>query len=204
MTKWNSVPNQTVIDTTVENMRQRNFNVTIVKNKESVLAALKEIIPQGADVMTGSSTSLIQAGVTDFLQTPEAYWTNIQAKVWAENDEEKRNKLRREAVTSDYFMASVNAVTEDGQLIAVDASGSRVTAIPYAAKKVVLVIGAQKITANLEEAMARIREYVFPLEDARAQVAYGMGSTLAKWIIIEKEVDPTRIHIVLVTEDLGY
>ena len=89
-------------------------------------------------------------------------------------------------------------------MVAVDRSGSRVSAYPFAAKKVILIIGAQKITANLEQAMRRIREYVFPLEDNRAKKAYGMGSALGKWVIIENEFEKDRISIVLVKEILGF
>jgi hypothetical protein len=112
--------------------------------------------------------------------------------------------MRRKSVTADYFISSVNAVTEDGVLLAVDATGSRVGAMPFAAKKLVLVIGAQKITKNLEEAIKRIKEYVLPKENKRAMEAYGMGTIFGKWVIIEKETSPSRIKVILVEESLGF
>jgi hypothetical protein len=75
------------------------------------------------------------------------------------------------------FLGSVNAITQAGELVACDASGSRVGAYPFAAKKLVLVAGIQKIVPTLEDAIKRIREYVYPLEDKRAMKAYGMHSS---------------------------
>jgi len=112
--------------------------------------------------------------------------------------------LRRKSVTAEYFLGSVGAVAETGELIAVDQSGSRVGAYPFAAKEVMLVVGYQKITPNLEQAMRRIREYVYYLEDERARKAYGVGTTFGKWVIIEREIRKDRITILLVREPLGF
>jgi hypothetical protein len=113
--------------------------------------------------------------------------------------------LRRKSLTdADYFLASINAITEDGRLIAVDATGSRVGAFPFAAKKIILVAGEQKIVTDLEAGMKRIKEYVFPLENERMKKSYGMGSTFGKWVIIEREFIPQRITLILVKEKLGF
>ena len=88
--------------------------------------------------------------------------------------------------------------------MACDASGSRGTAYPFAAKNLILVAGVQKITTTLDEAMKRVREYVYPLEDERAKKAYGMSSTTGKWVIIEREIIPNRTTLILVKEKLGF
>lgn len=204
MSKWKNIPSDEVISTTVENMRQRGFNPEVVATKTEALNRIKALIPQGGEVMTGSSTTLKEIGLSDYLETNAHSWTNVHAEILAENDAQKRAKLRRQASSSDFFLASANAIAQTGELIFADASGSRVTALPYAAGTVILVVGVQKITDSLESAIKRVREYVFPLEDKRAQEAYGVHSGFGKWLIIENEFTPGRIKVILVKEALGF
>ena len=185
-------------------MRERNFDVQIVTSKKAALEKLKELLPQGAEVMTGSSTTLKQIGFMDYLDSADSQLVSLQAKVNRENDSAKRNLLRRQAVLADYFLASPNAITKDGILVSVDQTGSRTGAMPFAAGQLILVVGAQKLTTNLDEAMRRVREYVFPLEDKRSLVAYGAHSSFGKWVLIEKEITPHRIQVILVEEALGF
>lgn len=201
---FDTVPNQKVIDATIKAMQERGFNAEFISDSQAALAKLKAFIPSGAEVVTGSSTTLNQIGFMDYLNSDQHDWKNLNAQIQSENDNEKRRELRRHANTAEYFVASVNAVTEDGQLVAVDLSGSRVGALPFSAQKVILVVGAQKIMPNLEEAMKRIREYVFPREDERAQAAYGAHSAFGKWLIIEREIIKDRINVLIVPENLGF
>ncbi len=185
-------------------MKERNFEAAVVKDKKAALKFLQDLFPKQAQVMTASSTTLNEIGFTDFLNAPNAPVTSVHGLISQENDESKRHRLRKQAIMAEYFLASPNAVTEDGIIVAVDATGSRVGAMPYAAEHLVLVVGAQKIVSNLDEAMRRIREYVFPKEDQRALQAYGAHSSFGKWVILEREVVPGRIIVVLVEESLGF
>jgi L-lactate utilization protein LutC len=185
-------------------MKERNFEAVVVKDKKAALKFLQDLFPKQAQVMTASSTTLNEIGFTDFLNAPDAPVTSVHGLINQENDESKRHQLRKQAIMAEYFLASPNAVTEDGIIVAVDATGSRVGAMPYAAEHLVLVVGAQKIVQNLDEAMRRIREYVFPKEDQRALQAYGAHSSFGKWVILEREVVPGRITVVLVEEALGF
>lgn len=192
------------LETLASQMRKNNFEVEVVASKAAALEAVKNSLPSGAEVMAGSSITLKEIGFVDYLSSKDSKFISLQEQISHENDEQKRQDLRRRSVTADYFVSSVNAVTADGILVAVDASGSRVGAMPFAAKKLILVVGSQKIAKNLEEAMQRIREYVFPKENERAMAAYGMNSSLNKWVIIEKEIFPSRIKVILVEEALGF
>lgn len=202
---FNTIPTMDVINKTTEALKNRGINVILVNNKEEALDKLKSTIPPASKIMNGSSTSLIEIGFMDYLKSGKHPWKNLIEEILQEKDWIKQSNLRRRAIVdADYFLGSINAISEDGQLVAVDASGSRVGAYPFAAGKLILVAGVQKIVPNLENAMSRIREYVFPLEDARAKKAYGMESALAKWIIIEREMSPQRTTLILVKEKLGY
>lgn len=204
MSNWTTLPDKKTVQKTQKNLEERGFTVEIFPNGESAFEFIQRHIPAGSEVMAGSSTSLDQIGFTDLLKEGKHQWRNLNAEIWAENDEQKRNELRRKSVTAEYFLASANALTEEGQIVAVDASGSRVGAFHFAAKHLILVVGTNKIEKDLETARRRIREHVFPLEDKRMQEAYGMGSNLSKWVILEKEFTPGRVTVLLVEEELGF
>lgn len=129
---------------------------------------------------------------------------NLHESIFAESDPKKQAELRRKAVTADYFLASVNAVAETGELFACDASGSRVGAFPYAAGHLILVSGVNKIVPTWDDGIRRLREFAFPLEDKRAREAYETPSNVSKIVVIEKEFTPGRIHLILVKEKLGF
>lgn len=193
------------LEATAEALRRNGMEVIIVDTRQEALERMSESIPKGASVMNGSSTSLAEIGMIDRLKSADNGWNNLHDELLKETDWAKQGELRRKAIAdADVFLGSVNAVTEDGKLIAVDATGSRVGAYVYVAKKVLLVVGKQKIVANLDDAMKRITDVVFPLEDERAKKAYGMGSGFGKWIMIERESVPGRIVVILVKENLGF
>jgi predicted metalloprotease len=98
----------------------------------------------------------------------------------------------------------VNAIARTGELVGGDLTGSRVGAWPFAAKNLVLVAGVNKIVPTLSDALERVREYVYPLENARAQHAYGVPSRIGKCVILAYEAVPGRITLVLVNDTLGY
>lgn len=202
--KWTTPASEEVLADTIKNLNGHNFAVTLVNTKEEALAKIKEILPETAQVSTASSTTLNEIGFSDYLQSGSHQYDNLSAKTWAEEDNDKRNNLRRQSLTADYVLGSVNAITEDGKLVAVDNTGSRVSAYAFAAKNLILVASTNKIVKNVDEAMTRIKEYIFPLEDARMQQAYGIGSGYGKWMIMENEVNPERIKLILVKEKLGF
>ena len=198
------MPNEKELEMVVEAIKSRGINVIVVENKKKALEKIKELIPRGAEVSNGSSTTLNEIGFIDYLKSGRHGWKNLHEEILKEKDVAKQMDLRRKLVTSEYFLGSVNAIAKTGELVACDASGSRVTAYPFAAKYLILVAGLQKITSSLDEAIKRIREYVYPLEDKRAKEAYGMNSTTGKWVIIEREIISNRTTLILVKERLGF
>lgn len=206
MNEWTTIPTDEVINKTAESLNANNMKTFIVDNKEQALKKLLELIPEGKDVNTGSSTSLKQIGFMDLLKSDTSKYNYVGKQVVAEDDAQKRADLRRKSIAVEYFVSSVNALTEKGQLIAVDATGSRIGTLPFAAEKVVIVVSANKIVKDLDTAFKRIKEYVFPLEDKRMKSEYGeqAGSSLNKWLIMEKEFMPDRTTVIIVKESLGF
>jgi hypothetical protein len=83
-------------------------------------------------------------------------------------------------------------------------SGSQLAPYVGGAGRVILVVGTQKIVPDVDDGLRRIYDYAFPLEDARAQAAYGIHSSVNKIVIINREINPGRITVVLVDEALGF
>lgn len=202
--QWNSIPSPDVVDKTVREIEARGIKVLISRNAEEALDALKKIIPPGAEVMNGSSTTLIEIGYEEYITGGRSGWKVVHDLIRAENDDKKRADLRRKSVTADYFLSGANAIASTGEIVACDASGSRVGAWPFAAGHLILIVGINKIVPTLEDALKRVREYAYRLENVRAQKAYGTPSVIGKCVILAHEKNEGRITLILVNEALGY
>ena len=174
-----------------------------VKDGAAALEKIMELMPLGSEVMNGSSTTLIEIGYEDLMNS-QHNWLDLHKAIISENDERTRNELRRRSVTSEYFLSGVNAIAQTGQILACDASGSRVGAWPFGAQNLILVSGANKIVPTLQDALKRIWDYAYPLEDARARKVYGTPSQIGKCVILAKEGRPGRTTLILIDEILGY
>ena len=202
---WVELADQAVVRRTGETLEIRGVHVESLNNKEETLERLKNLIPPGAEVMTGSSATLKEIGFVDFLSSGKHPWNNIKEKIILEKDPKKQAELRKKGVTSEYFLGSVHAVTQSGEVIVASATGSQLASYVYASNNVIWVVGTQKIVLSLEEGLRRIREYVFPLEDQRMKQAGFKGSAIAKILIFEKETLPSRkITLIFVNEKLGF
>ncbi|MGZ4879614.1 MAG: lactate utilization protein [Halobacteriota archaeon] len=202
--KWNKQPLTNETAQTVENIQRRGITVIRAQNGDIALETLKTLIPPGAEVMSGSSTTLIEIGFDEYVNSGTSRWRDLHRVIFAENDEKKRYELRRKSVTADYFVSGVNAIAQSGQIIACDKSGSRVGAWPFAAGHLILVSGTNKIVPTLGDALRRVREYAYPLENIRAKKTYRMSSKIGKCVILANEEIEGRIALVLVDELLGY
>lgn len=202
--RWCRMPSEEVIASSVQSIEKRGIKVLRVKDGEGALAKIKEMIPSGAEVMNGSSTTLVEIGYMDLISGGYKGWKDLRNVVTSENDKEKRNELRRKSVTAEYFLSGVNAIAMTGELVSCDATGSRVGAWPFAAKNLILVAGVNKIVPALQDALQRIKEYAYPLEDARSKKASGMPSMIGKCVILAGERQAGRITLILVNERLGY
>src|SRR2546428_445600 len=136
--------------------------------------------------------------------SPFAWSRSKEAVTFGMDCKKQADEIRRLTSAPDVMLGSVHAVTESGSLLAASASGSQLGPYVNGAGRVILVVGTQKIVSDLEEGLRRINEYVFPLEDARAQAAYGVHSGVNKVLIINRELVPGRITVVFVDEVLGF
>lgn len=161
------------------------------------------LIPDGSHVYHGASESLDASGITDEINQSGRF-EPIRPRIWSMDRKTQADEIRRLTSAPDVMLGSVHAVTETGSLLAASMSGSQLGPYTTGAGRVILVVGTQKIVSDLEEGLRRIDEYAFPLEDARAQAAYGIHSSVNKILIINREIAPGRITVVLVDEVLGF
>lgn len=202
---YTKISSDEVVEKVVASLRARNINAVVVNTKEEALEKIKELIPAGGSVMNGSSATLNEIGFVGYLKGEEHGWNNLHEQILNEKDAVKKARLRKESVLADYFLGSVHAITEDGQLVIVSASGSQIPSYAFTSDNVIWVAGTQKIVPTLDSAMARIRDYIVPLEDAHMKSVGYPGTTWAQTLIIENEIMPNRqLTIILVKEKLGF
>jgi hypothetical protein len=198
--------------TLADNSRVRRAATALEANGISALRAAdaaeaKEVvlglIPEGSQVHHGASMSLDVAGITDEIDKSGRY-ESLRPRLWSMDRQTRADEIRRLSSAPDVMLGSVHAVTETGSLLAASMGGSQLGPYVSGAGRVILVVGTQKIVSDRAEGLRRIEEYAFPLEDARAQAAYGIHSAVNKVLIINREITPGRITIVFVDEVLGF
>ncbi len=196
----------TRIQKTIEALKTHGFDAELAETRQDALARIKGLIPEGASVMTGSSTTLNEIGFTDYLKAGKHGWNNLKESIAQEKDPVRQGALRKQAVLAEYFLGSVHAVTETGELVTASGSGSQLPSYAYTSPNVIWAVGTQKIVPNLDEAIKRIREYTFPLEDARMKSVGAKGSNLSKILIQNNEASFTgrKLRLIFINEKLGF
>ena len=198
------LPDDETIEETVANLEANGFEVVVADSRDEALDAVQSQIPAGASVMNGHSTTLEEIGFVDYLGEGDHEWESLPDEIWSIDDDAERQAARRDSQTADYFLGGINAISQTGELVAADRSGSRVGAYPFAASNVVIVSGVNKVVPTLDDALDRLEDVAYPLENERAQEAYGVESAIAKQLIFRKELEEGRTTVVLVREQLGY
>jgi len=203
MNKWEKLADEKTIETTAKALGERGIEVIVVNDAKDAKEKVLELIPEGAEVMNVTSTTLDEIGLSKEIQESGKY-DSVKKRIMSVDQKEMRHAMRRMSTAVDYVVGSVHAVTEEGQLVIASNSGSQLAPYVFGAANVIWVVGTQKIVKNLDEAFRRIREHSFVLEDARMKATYGMGSGINKVLIIEKEVMPNRTKLIFVKEKLGF
>jgi len=191
------------LERTVAALQQSGFTVETVETGSEAKEKVLSILPEKAEVFTMASQTLEQVGLSDAINTSGKY-DSVRNKLNAMDRNTEGREMARLGAAPDWVVSSVHAVTEDGHLLIASNTGSQLSAEAYSGGKVIVVAGTQKIVKDNAEGLRRIYEYVLPLEDVRAQKAYGMHSNVSKILIINKEIVPERIIVILVKEKLGF
>ncbi len=204
------------IETLMGNWQKRNIRGLYFSSKEEAVAQLLKMIPASGSIGLSGSRTLEELGIVNLLASRGNHTIN-QYKPGISREESL--ELRRQSVAADYYLASANAVSETGELVFLSAFGHRTAGVSLA-RNVFILCGKNKLTPSLEEALKRAREYVTPLnckrlnwkaaclEDGICHNASCFGPEFRRMccqvLVIEAEIEPGRLTVILVDENLGF
>ncbi len=204
--EFDTLANKETVVKTIAALKERGVEAMVVGSKEEALGKIKALVPAGVSLMNGSSRTLEEIGFIEYLKSGTHGWNNLHEAVFNEKDPEKQAVLRTQSVLSDFYIGSAHAVAETGEMLFASNSGSQLPHLVFTSPNIILVVGTQKITPTLSDALARVRAYVLPLEDQRAKDIGWGGSQISKLLIWEKEnlKMGRKVHVIFVEEKLGF
>ncbi len=193
------------VQQTAEAVQARGIKVHIVDTPAQALEKIHELIPAGSDVMTGGSQTLREIGLEDLLMAKTHPWVNLKDAILAENNPVKQGHLRAQSTLAQYFLGSVHAIAETGEIVIASGSGSQIPSYAFSSRNVIWVAGTQKIVPNLDAALKRVREYALPQEDKRMKALGYPGSAITKLLIVEAEpaMLQRNVNLILVNHLVG-
>ena len=191
------------VKTVLAALERSGIATSIVDTGEQARAHVLDMLPDGAEVFTSTSTTLDTLGLTGAIDESSRL-KPVRSRLRAMDRAAQAGQIRQLRSAPDYIVGSVHAITEDGQLLIASASGSQLGAYAWGAAHVIWVAGTHKLVADLDEGMRRIEEYCYPLENQRSQKAYGEPSSIRKVLIVNREDNAGRLSMVLVREALGF
>lgn len=209
------------IEKTMEALRRNNMDAYFADTAEQARALALSLIPQGAVCASGGSVTLAETGILDALKTGNYRYIDRSA---AGLSPEEREAAMAQAMTADCYLASVNAVTEDGTLYNVDGNSNRVSALLYGPKSVILVVGVNKLVKNLDEAIHRVKTVCAPknckrldcdtycfhtgecvgLHGGMTDGCFSESRICCNYVVMAHQRQKSRIKVILVGESLGY
>ncbi len=209
-TAWNEAAARHIIKQLEKRRMEGSFAPTAAQAKREVLA----MIPEGATVFRCGSMTAAGMGLWEELAAMQG--VELIDPYHPSLSPEEGLELRRKGLSADIMIAGANAVTLDGKLVNLDGMGNRVAAMAFGPKKVILVVGMNKVVPDVESAMARVKHYAAPVNSIRLGLdnpctATGLCADCASpkricniWSIIEGHMVKNRIHVKLIGETLGY
>jgi hypothetical protein len=190
------------VERTAEALRAHGFSAHIVPDGVAARELLLSLVPEGSEVGEGASQTLDQIGVTEVIEKSGRY-DAIRPQTRAMDRATQMREIRRLGAAPDVQINSVQAVTEDGRVVVASFGGNQLGPIVSGAGRVILVVGSQKVVPNLATAFQRVEEYSYPIEDVKLQEAYGRHSAINKMVVLNAELQPDRITVILVREPVG-
>lgn len=204
--------NERLAHTLIRHLQARHYDAYFCHNVEKLLSQVKAIIPEGSTITWGGSDSIRSTGVTAMLKAGNY---RVFDRDEARSDEE-RQAIYRKAFECDFYLASVNAISEDGVIVNIDGNGNRVAALTWGPRHVVLIVGLNKVCQDVDSAIKRARSVAAPTNMARFNLptpctkdgtCHNCKSpdSICNYISIMRMSHPAGRHIVLlVDENLGY
>ncbi len=201
------------VEKVIKNLKKNNMNGYLVKDEKELIDKIEEIVADGATVSVGGSMTLFETGIIDYLRQGRYKFLDRYKDGLSR---EEVGKIYREAFFADAYFTSTNAITEEGQLYNVDGNGNRVAAMIFGPKKVIVITGTNKIVADMDEAIKRVREVAAPLNSKRLDRMTPCVKTekcmscsskdriCNDYTVIGRQGDNQRLHVIFLDKKLGY
>ena len=197
----------------VKNLKRRNMEAFYCPTAQEAVDKVMELIADGSSVTWGGSMTVRDMGIPQALK--ERGTLEVLDRDLVDDPQEKQQMYLR-AFSADVFLSSANAISEDGVIVNIDGNGNRVAAISWGPKKVIFIIGLNKVAQTVEAAIARARSTASPINAQRFDIATpchadGMchncnsPESICSYIhLLRNSRTPGRHVVVLVGEDFGY
>ena len=201
--------NELLAQKVIKGLESRNMSGYYAANKDAALKTALSLIPEGSSVTMGGCMSAVEIGLVD--SVCKGNYNFIDRAAY-----EDKRKAMLEAYDADVFLTSANAMTEDGIMVNIDGNANRVSAIAQGPKKVIVIVGMNKICDDIDGAMKRSRNVAAPINAQR----FGLSTSCAKtgscfnckspdticcqFLITRYSRHTGRIHVILVNDNLGF
>lgn len=205
--------NKLVIDRTIKALEKNNMKGYYAVDKKAYFDLLSTLIDDKSIVSLGGSITLFETGTIDWLRKRNIIFLDRYKKGLCEDD---IRKIYVQSFDADVYLTSSNAVTETGNLYNVDGRGNRVAAMIYGPKRVVVIIGSNKIVRDDSEAIIRNKRLAAPMNAMRLNRKTPCVSTgycidcnapdriCSAYVFLKKQMQQDRIHVIILNEALGY
>ena len=201
--------NELLAQKVIKGLESRNMTGYYAADKEEALKKALELIPEGSSIAMGVAMSAHEIGLVEAVKNGNYSFIDRDATA------DKRAAMM-ESYDADIFLASTNAMTEDGVLINIDGNSNRVSMIAQGPKKVIFIVGMNKVCSDVDAAMKRARNVAAPINAQR----FGLQTPCSKTgscfnckspdticcqiLITRYSRHAGRIHVILVNDTLGF
>lgn len=201
--------NELLAQKTIKGLESRNMSGYYAADKAEALKLALSLIPEGASVTMGGATSAVEIGLVEAVR--QGNYSFIDRAKFAD----KREAMLL-AYDADVYLASANAMTDDGILVNIDGNSNRVSAIAQGPRKVIFIVGMNKVCKDLDDAMKRARNVAAPMNAQRFDIntpCKKLGTCMdckspdticCQFLITRYSRHTGRIHVILVNDELGF
>ncbi len=191
------------IERAAKALEAHGIHTLIAENSAEARKLFFEMVPEGSEVFLGASVTLQTLNIQQEIDKSGRY-DALRPKMFSMDRATQGKEIRKLGGAPDIAAGSVHAITEDGSVMIASKTGSQLGPYASGAGKVIWVAGAQKIVKDINEGFRRIEEYCYPLEMEHMHQLYNTDTSINKVLIVNQEVRPGRITLIIVKEQLGF
>lgn len=201
--------NENLAQTVIKGLKSRNMEGYYAASREEALKMALSLIPEGATVTMGGCQTAADIGLTDAIKSSKYNYLD-------RNNAADKRAAELAAYSADYFIASANAITNDGVIVNIDGNSNRVSCLAYGPEHVLYLIGMNKVCPDTDSAIKRARNVAAPINATRFGVNTPCTKTGAcadckspeticcNFLITRFERHAGRVSVILINEDLGF